>query len=35
MQFARAGSPAELVEAFLAVRSAFILSKDPVLAGLL
>lgn len=35
MRFPRAGSPAELVEAFAAVRSAFALSKDRVLAGLL
>jgi len=35
MRFPRAGSPAELVEAFAAVRTAFALSKDRVLAGLL
>jgi len=35
MRFPRAGSPAELVEAFAAVRTAFSLSKDRVLAGLL
>ncbi len=35
MRFARAGSPAEMVEAFAAVRSAFALTKNPVLAGLL
>ncbi len=35
MRFARSGSPRELVEAFAAVRSAFKLTKDRVLAGLL
>ncbi len=35
MQFARSGSPRELVEAFAAVRSAFKLTQDRVLAGLL
>jgi len=35
MRFPRAGSPAELVEAFAAVRTAFSLSRDRVLAGLL
>lgn len=35
MRFPRAGSPAELVEAFAAVRTAFALSRDRVLAGLL
>jgi len=35
MRFPRAGSPREMVEAFLAVRSAFALTKDAVLAGLL
>lgn len=35
MRFSRAGSPAGLIEAFVAVRSAFALSKDRVLAGLL
>jgi hypothetical protein len=35
MRFPRAGSPAELVEAFAAVRVAFSLSRDRVLAGLL
>jgi hypothetical protein len=35
MRFPRAGSPAELVEAFAAVRAAFSLSRDRVLAGLL
>ena len=35
MRFARSGSPAELIEAFAAVRSAFALSKNKVLAGLL
>ena len=35
MRFPRPGSPRELVAAFAAVRSAFALSKDPVLAGLL
>jgi hypothetical protein len=35
MRFPRAGSPKELVTAFLAVRSAFALTKDRVLAGLL
>ena len=35
MRFPRAGSPAELVEAFAAVRAAFTLSRNRVLAGLL
>lgn len=35
MRFPRAGSPRELIAAFAAVRSAFALAKDPVLAGLL
>ena len=35
LRFPRPGSPRELVAAFAAVRSAFALSKDPVLAGLL
>ncbi|HWA29343.1 MAG TPA: hypothetical protein VG734_27075 [Lacunisphaera sp.] len=35
MRFPRPGSPAELIAAFGAVRSAFSLSKDRVLAGLL
>ncbi len=35
MVFPRAGGPSELVEAFGMVRHAFVLSKDPVLAGLL
>jgi len=35
MRFPRPGSPHELVAAFAAVRSAFVLSKDQVLAGLL
>ena len=35
MRFPRAGSPREMIEAFLAVRSAFALTKDAVLAGLL
>ena len=35
MRFPRHGSPRELVEAFVAVRSAFALSKNSVLAGLL
>jgi hypothetical protein len=35
MRFPRAGSPRELVAAFAAVRSAFVLTKNPVLAGLL
>lgn len=35
LQFNRAGSPSELVAAFDEVRSAFVLSKDRVLAGLL
>lgn len=35
MRFPRPGSPAELVEAFAAVRSAFTLTKNRVLAGLL
>ncbi len=35
MRFPRAGSPAELVAAFAAVRSAFALSRNKVLAGLL
>ncbi len=34
MVFPRAGSPGELLEGFLAVRSAFQLSKAPILAGL-
>ena len=34
MRFPRAGSPREMVAAFLAVRSAFALTKDRVLAGL-
>jgi len=35
MRFPKPGSPAELVEAFAAVRSAFALTKNRVLAGLL
>ena len=35
MRFPRNGSPAELVESFAAVRSAFALTKNRVLAGLL
>lgn len=35
MRFPRTGSPREMVAAFLAVRSAFALTKDRVLAGLL
>ena len=35
MRFPRNGSPAELVEAFAAVRAAFALTKNRVLAGLL
>jgi len=35
MRFPRAGSPLELVKDFAAVRSAFVLTKNPVLAGLL
>lgn len=35
MRFPRAGSPRELVAAFAAVRSAFALTKNRVLAGLL
>jgi hypothetical protein len=35
MRFPRPGPPAGLVEAFAAVRSAFVLAKNPVLAGLL
>lgn len=35
MRFPRAGAPAELVDAFVAVRSAFALTKNRVLAGLL
>ncbi len=35
MRFPKPGSPAELVNAFAAVRSAFALSKNRVLAGLL
>jgi hypothetical protein len=35
MRFPRNGSPRELVESFAAVRSAFALTKDRVLAGLL
>ena len=35
MSFPRPGAPAELVEAFVAARSAFALTKNSVLAGLL
>jgi len=35
MVFPRSGSPRELLEAFVAVREAFALTKRPVLAGLL
>jgi hypothetical protein len=35
MRFPRPGSPAELIESFAAVRSAFALTKSKVLAGLL
>jgi hypothetical protein len=35
MVFPRRGSPRELLEAFVAVRDAFALTKKPVLAGLL
>jgi hypothetical protein len=35
MRFPRNGSPRELVESFAALRSAFVLTKDRVLAGLL
>nr|MBP7483642.1 hypothetical protein [Lacunisphaera sp.] len=35
MRFPKPGSPTELVEAFAAVRSAFALTKNRVLAGLL
>lgn len=35
MRFPRAGSPREMIEAFLVMRSAFALTKDEVLAGLL
>lgn len=35
MVFPKNGSPGELLQAFLAVRSAFDLSRQPVLAGLL
>ncbi|MFT3783727.1 MAG: hypothetical protein QM790_17075 [Nibricoccus sp.] len=35
MVFPRAGAPRELLESFMAVREAFSLSKQPVLAGLL
>ncbi len=35
MRFPRAGSPREMVGAFVAVRAAFALTKDRVLAGLL
>jgi hypothetical protein len=35
MRFPRPGSPRELIAAFVAVRSAFALAKNPVLAGLL
>lgn len=35
MVFPRAGSPAELIEAFAAVRAKFALTKNKVLAGLL
>jgi hypothetical protein len=35
MCFTRAGSPRELVAGFTAMRSAFVLTRNPVLAGLL
>ena len=35
MRFSRPESPRELVAAFAAVRSAFVLTKNPVLARLL
>lgn len=35
MVFPRSGAPRELLEAFFAVREAFALTKEPVLAGLL
>jgi len=35
VRFSRAGSPRQMVAAFLEVRNAFALAKDPVLAGLL
>ncbi|MEJ6730970.1 MAG: hypothetical protein ACKVI3_10625 [Verrucomicrobiia bacterium] len=35
MEFPRAGGPSELVEAFAAVRHAFVISKNSVLDGLL
>ena len=35
MKFPKNGSPAELLAAFAAVRKAFVLSKEPILAGLL
>jgi hypothetical protein len=35
LRFSRSGAPAELVTAFLAVRAAFALTKNRVLAGLL
>jgi hypothetical protein len=35
MVFPRGGAPRELLEGFVAVRDAFALTKQPVLAGLL
>jgi hypothetical protein len=35
LRFPRTGAPRELVEAFVAVRAAFALTKNRVLAGLL
>jgi hypothetical protein len=35
LSFPQSGSPAELVAAFIAVRAAFALTKNRVLAGLL
>ena len=35
MVFPRSGSPRELLEAFIAVRAAFALTKEPALSGLL
>jgi hypothetical protein len=35
LRFPRAGAPEELIAAFVAVRSAFSLARDRVLAGLL
>jgi hypothetical protein len=35
VEFPRAGSPRELLEAFAQVREAFVLTRDATLAGLL